>query len=164
MKRRVLFLCTGNSARSQMAEGLVNHFLGDRWEAFSAGTHPAGYVHPLAVQAMAELGIDISGQRSKSVEEFRGQPFDVVITLCDSAAQECPVWLGPGRAVHMGFPDPAQADGVMADRIDAFRQVREGIREKVLRYLETEAAEPPGTTQNLATFVADPKSLRRISL
>lgn len=140
MKRRVLFLCTGNSARSQMAEGLVNHFLGDRWEAFSAGTHPTGYVHPLAVQAMAELGIDISGQRSKSVDEFRGQNFDVVITLCDSAAQECPVWLGPGRAVHMGFPDPAQADGVMADRIDAFRRVRDGIREKVLRYLETEAS------------------------
>ncbi len=164
MKRRVLFLCTGNSARSQMAEGLVNHLLGDRWEAFSAGTHPAGYVHPLAVQAMAELGIDISGQRSKSVEEFRGQPFDVVITLCDSAAQECPVWLGPGRAGHMSFPDPAQADGVMADRIDAFRQVRDGIRENVLRYLETEAIEPPGTTQNFATFMADPKSLRRRSL
>jgi arsenate reductase len=145
MKRRVLFLCTGNSARSQIAEGLVNHFLGDRWEAFSAGTHPTGYVHPLAVQAMAELGIDISGQRSKSVEEFRGQPFDVVITLCDSAAQECPVWLGPGRAVHMGFPDPARADGVMADRIDAFRQVRDAIREKVLRYLETEAVEPQRT-------------------
>ena len=145
MKRRVLFLCTGNSARSQIAEGLVNHFLGDRWEAFSAGTHPTGYVHPLAVQAMAELGIDISGQRSKSVEEFRGQPFDVVITLCDSAAQECPIWLGPGRAVHMGFPDPAQADGVMADRMDAFRQVRDGIREKVLRYLETEVVEPQRT-------------------
>jgi protein tyrosine phosphatase len=145
MKHRVLFLCTGNSARSQIAEGLVNHFLGDRWEAFSAGTHPTGYVHPLAVQAMAELGIDISGQRSKSVEEFRGQPFDVVITLCDSAAQECPVWLGPGRAVHMGFPDPARADGVMADRIDAFRQVRDAIREKVLRYLETEAVEPQRT-------------------
>jgi protein tyrosine phosphatase len=145
MKRRVLFLCTGNSARSQIAEGLVNHFLGDRWEAFSAGTHPTGYVHPLAVQAMAELGIDISGQRSKSVEEFRGQPFDVVITLCDSAAQECPVWLGPGRAVHMGFPDPARADGVMADRIDAFRQVRDAIREKVLRYLEMEAVEPQRT-------------------
>jgi arsenate reductase len=145
MKRRVLFLCTGNSARSQIAEGLVNHFLGDRWEAFSAGTHPTGYVHPLAVQAMAELGIDISGQRSKSVEEFHGQPFDVVITLCDSAAQECPVWLGPGRAVHMGFPDPARADGVMADRIDAFRQVRDAIREKVLHYLETEAVEPQRT-------------------
>jgi arsenate reductase len=149
MKRRVLFLCTGNSARSQIAEGLVNHFLGDRWEALSAGTHPTGYVHPLAVQAMAELGIDISGQRSKSVEEFRGQPFDVVITLCDSAAQECPVWLGPGRAVHMGFPDPARADGVMADRIDAFRQVRDAIREKVLRYLETEAVEPQRTQRRL---------------
>ncbi len=141
MKRRVLFLCTGNSARSQMAEGLVNHFLGDRWEAFSAGTHPTGYVHPLAVQAMAELGIDISRQRSKSAEEFRGQNFDVVITVCDHAAQECPVWLGPGRAVHMGFPDPAQADGIMEDRLDAFRRVREGIREQVLGYLEMEAPE-----------------------
>ncbi|MBC7227486.1 MAG: arsenate reductase ArsC [Thermoflexales bacterium] len=148
MKRRVLFLCTGNSARSQMAEGLVNHFLGNRWEAFSAGTHPTGYVHPLAVQAMAELGIDISGQRSKSVEEFRGQDFDVVITVCDRAAQECPVWLGPGRAVHMGFPDPAQADGIATDRLDAFRQVRDGIREKVLSYLEKEAAEPGGRPQN----------------
>lgn len=148
MKRRVLFLCTGNSARSQMAEGLVNHFLGHHWEAFSAGTHPTGYVHPLAVQAMAELAIDISGQRSKSVDEFRGQPFDAVITLCDTAAQECPVWLGPGRAVHMGFPDPAQADGVIADRMDAFRQVRDGIREKVLHYLEAEATESPGVTQN----------------
>ncbi len=153
MKRRVLFLCTGNSARSQMAEGLVNHFLGDRWEAFSAGTRPAGYVHPLAVQAMAELGIDISGQRSKSVEEFRGQSFDVVITLCDSAAQECPIWLGPGRAVHMGFPDPAQADGVIVDRMDAFRQVRDGIREKVLRYLETEAVEPQTTKDTKDTKV-----------
>ncbi len=148
MKRRVLFLCTGNSARSQMAEGLVNRFLGDRWEAFSAGTHPTGYVHPLAVQAMAELGIDISRQRSKSAEEFRGQHFDVVITLCDSAAQECPVWLGPGRAVHIGFPDPAQADGTMVDRMDVFRQVRDSIREKVLPYLEAEAPESPGITQN----------------
>jgi len=153
MKRRVLFLCTGNSARSQMAEGLVNHFLGDRWEAFSAGTHPTGYVHPLAIQAMAELGIDISGQRSKSVEEFRGQPFDVVITLCDSAAQECPIWLGPGRAVHMSFPDPAQADGVTVDRMDAFRQVRDGIREKVLRYLETEAVESQTTKDTKDTKV-----------
>ncbi len=142
MKRRVLFLCTGNSARSQMAEGLVNHFLGGRWEAYSAGTYPAGYVHPLAIQAMAELDIDISGQRSKSVEEFRGEQFDVVITLCDSAAQECPVWLGPGRAIHIGFPDPAQADGVTEDRQDAFRRVRDAIRERVLGYLETEEAEP----------------------
>jgi len=128
-----------------MAEGLINHFLGDRWEAFSAGTHPAGYVHPLAVQAMAELGIDISGQRSKSVEEFQDQPFDVVITLCDSAAQECPVWLGPGRAIHMGFPDPAQADGIVEDRLEAFRRVRDGIREKVLGYLERMEEEKPSS-------------------
>ncbi len=141
MKRRVLFLCTGNSARSQMAEGWVNHLLGDRWEAFSAGTHPTGYVHPLAIQAMAELGIDISEHRSKSVEEFRGQNFDVVITLCDSAAQECPLWLGPGWAIHMDFPDPAQADGIMEDRLDAFRRVRDSIRERVLGYLETESPE-----------------------
>ncbi|RME33043.1 MAG: arsenate reductase ArsC [Thermoflexia bacterium] len=145
LRRRVLLLCTGNSARSQMAEGLINHFLGDRWEAFSAGTHPAGYVHPLAVQAMAELGIDISGQRSKSVEEFQDQPFDVVITLCDSAAQECPVWLGPGRAIHMGFPDPAQADGIVEDRLEAFRRVRDGIREKVLGYLERMEEEKPSS-------------------
>lgn len=148
MKRRVLFLCTGNSARSQMAEGLVNHFLGDQWEAYSAGTHPAGYVHPLAVQAMRELGIDISHQRSKSVEEFRTQSFDVVITLCDSAAQECPAWLGPGKAIHMGFPDPAAANGVTEDRMEAFRRVRDGIREKVLRYLREEHRDekpaPPG--------------------
>ncbi len=148
MKRRVLFLCTGNSARSQMAEGLVHHFLGDRWEAFSAGTRPTGYVHPIAIQAMAELGIDISDHRSKSVEEFRGQNFDVVITLCDSAAQECPVWLGPGQAIHMGFPDPAQADGITADRLDAFRQVRESIREKVLDYLEKEATGSRRKSQN----------------
>lgn len=151
-KKRVLFLCTGNSARSQMAEGLVNHFLGDRWEAYSAGTHPTGYVHPLAVQAMAELGIDISGQRSKSVEEFRGERFDAVITLCDSAAQECPVWLGPGRAIHMAFPDPARADDIETDRLEAFRQVRDGIREKVLRYLEMENSEserPPTHPQFL---------------
>lgn len=141
MKRRVLFLCTGNSARSQMAEGLVNRFLGDRWEASSGGTHPAGYVHPLAIQAMAELGIDISGQHSKSVEEFRGRSFDVVITLCDTAAQTCPLWLGPGRAIHLSFPDPAQADGIPMDRLEAFRQVRDAIWERVLGYLETEGTE-----------------------
>ncbi len=143
MKRRVLFLCTGNSARSQMAEGLVNHFLGDRWEAFSAGTHPAGYVHPLAVQAMEELGIDISHQRSKSVETFLGQSFDVVITLCDSAARNCPAWLGPGKAIHMGFPDPATADGITEDRLEAFRRVRDGIRERVLKYLEEVEEQEP---------------------
>lgn len=137
-KKRVLFLCTGNSARSQMAEGLVNHFLGDTWEAFSAGTHPAGYVHPLAVRAMAELGIDISAQRSKSTEEFRGVEFDRVITVCDHAAQNCPAWLGRGIVKHIGFPDPAAAGGSEDEQLTFFRQVRDGLREEVLAYLQGE--------------------------
>jgi arsenate reductase len=135
-KKRVLFLCTGNSARSQMAEGLFNHFLGDRWEAYSAGTAPTGHVHPLAIQAMAELGIDISRQRSKSVDEFRDTDFDLVVTVCDQAAQNCPLWLGPGQVKHMGFPDPAAAIGSEAERLEVFRQVRDGLRQEVLRYLE----------------------------
>lgn len=134
-KKRVLFLCTGNSARSQMAEGLVNHFLSTLWEAYSAGTKPAGYVHPMAFQALAELGIDSSAQRSKSTEEFRGMDFDVVITVCDQAAKNCPVWLGQGRQVHMGFPDPAAAEGGDAAKMQIFRQVRDTLREKVLAYL-----------------------------
>ncbi len=135
-KRRVLFLCTGNSARSQMAEGLVNHFLGDRWEAYSAGTKPAGYVHPLAVRAMAELGVEIGGQRSKSVDEFRDASFDLVITVCDDADRNCPVWLGRGRRVHIGFPDPAVATGSEAQRLAVFREVRDGLRRRILSYLE----------------------------
>jgi arsenate reductase len=135
-KKRVLFLCSGNSARSQMAEGLVSHFLGDRWEAYSAGTAPTGHVHPLAIQAMAELGIDISAQRSKSVDEFRDTDFDLVITVCDQAAQNCPLWLGPGQVKHMGFPDPAAATGSEAERLEVFRQVRDGLHQEVLRYLE----------------------------
>jgi arsenate reductase (thioredoxin) len=132
----VLFLCTGNSARSQMAEGLVNHFLGERWTAFSAGTSPSGYVHPLAVQAMAELGVDISGQRSKSTDEFRDETFDLVATVCDHAAANCPVWLGRGRTVHLGFPDPAAATGSEEEQLAVFRQVRDGLREEIFTYLE----------------------------
>jgi len=140
-KKRVLFLCTGNSARSQMAEGLVNHFLGATWEAFSAGTNPAGYVHPLAIRAMAELGIDISVQRSKSTEEFRNVEFDRVITVCDHAAQNCPAWLGKGVVKHIGFPDPAAAEGSEEERLTFFRQVRDGLREEVLAYLQGEVPE-----------------------
>lgn len=134
-KRRVLFLCTGNSARSQMAEGLVNHLLGERWEARSAGTHPAGYVHPLAIEVMAELGIDISSQRSKSVDEFRDAAFDLVIAVCDDAARNCPLWLGHGQVVHMGFPDPASASGSETERLKVSREVRDGLRKKVFCYL-----------------------------
>ena len=135
-KRCVLFLCTGNSARSQMAEGLVKHFLGDRWEAFSAGTAPSGYVHPLAVQAMVDLGIDISVQRSKSTDEFRDADFDVVITVCDHAARNCPIWLGAGRRKHLGFPDPAAATGSEQERLATFRRVRDGLKQEVFAYLE----------------------------
>lgn len=130
--KRVLFLCTGNSARSQMAEGLVNHMLAGEWEAVSAGTEPAGYVHPLAVRAMHELGIDISGQRSKSVSEFRAIDIDLAVTLCDAAAESCPLWLGKGRVEHLSFPDPAAAEGGENERLDVFRRVRDDIRRRVV--------------------------------
>jgi arsenate reductase len=135
-KKRVLFLCTGNSARSQMAEGLVNSFLGGCWTAFSAGTEPASSVHPLAIRVMDELGIDISGARPKTVSEFHTQDFDAVITLCDEAARRCPLWLGPGHIVHMGLPDPAQASGNQEEQLEVFRQVRDAIRDRVLGSLE----------------------------
>ena len=134
-ENRVLILCTGNSCRSQMAEGLINHDLGDTWRAVSAGTEPSGYVHPLAVRAMAELGIDIGAGRSKHVDEFRDQAFDQVITVCDDAAQTCPVWLGPGGKAHIGFFDPAKATGSEEEQMAVFRQVRDQIRDEVLGYL-----------------------------
>ena len=134
-RRRVLLLCTGNSARSQMAEGLVNRYLCDQWEAHSAGIEPTAEVHPLAVEVMAELGIDISTQYPKSVQEFRGMDFDAVITVCDHAAANCPVWLGLGRQAHMGFPDPAAAMGSRNQRAAIFREVRDGLRQSVLSYL-----------------------------
>jgi arsenate reductase len=137
MKRRVLFLCTGNSARSQMAQALVNHFRADQWEAFSAGTRPTGYVHPLAIRVMAELRIDISRQRSKSVDEFRRYDFELVITVCEDAAENCPLWLGKAQTVHMGFQDPAAVAGTEVERLEAFRRVRDGLRARVLNYLDS---------------------------
>ncbi len=137
---RVLILCTGNSARSQMAEGWIRHLLGDRVDVYSAGTQPSGYVHPLAIKAMEEVGIDISHHRSKSTETFRGMPFDLVITVCDDAAKNCPVWLGRGHRVHIGFPDPAAATGSEEERLAVFRRVRDGIRERVVRYVEATCA------------------------
>jgi len=121
MKKKVLFLCTGNSCRSQMAEAIVNVRMGDGWEAFSAGTRPVGYVHPKAIAALAEIGIHHKG-RSKLADEFQDVGFDLVVTVCDSAAEECPVWLGKGRRVHRSFPDPAKTDDI-AD----FRAVRDAI-------------------------------------
>lgn len=139
VKRNVLFLCTGNSCRSQLAEAIVNARLGDTWAAVSAGTQPAGYVHPLALQVLAEIGIVPAHPRSKSTDEFRSTPFDLVVTVCDDAAENCPVWLGQGRRVHLGFPDPAKAQGSAAEIETAFRQVRDDIAERVTGFLTRDA-------------------------
>jgi len=124
-KHQVLFLCTGNSCRSQLAEAIVNARLGEKWKAFSAGTKPAGYVHPKAIAVLAEIGIIHEGA-SKSVDAFRDHPFDLVITVCDSAAEDCPLWLGQGRRMHCGFPDPA-----LTDDIEDFRKVRDDIAQQI---------------------------------
>lgn len=134
-KKHVLFLCTGNSCRSHMAEGLTNHFLGDEWTAVSAGTEPSGYVHPMAIAALAELGIDISHHQSQHADAFRDTALDLVITVCDDAAEKCPVWLGRGQKAHISFPDPAKATGTDEEKMAVFREVRDGIREQVLEYL-----------------------------
>jgi len=136
MKRKVLILCTGNSCRSQMAEAIVNTRLGETWEAVSAGTKPAGYTHPPAIKALAELGIVHAG-RSKHADEFRGVDFDVVITVCDDAAENCPVWLGKGKRVHIGFDDPAKAEGNDEQMLAVFRRVRDEIADKIPAYLES---------------------------
>lgn len=132
-KRKVLFLCTGNSCRSQMAEAIVNVRSGDQWEAVSAGTKPAGYVHPKALAALAEIGIQHEG-RSKLADEFRGIDFDLVVTVCDSAAEECPVWLGKGKKIHHSFPDPAKSDNM-----DEFRKARDDIERIIPLLLESYA-------------------------
>ena len=138
MKRKVLFLCTGNSCRSHMAEAIVNARLGDTWEAVSAGTQPAGYVHPKALQALAEIGIEHNG-RSKHADEFGSTPLDLVVTVCNSAAEECPLWLGPGRRVHLGFPDPAKAEGIDEEVMTVFRAVRDDMARAIPILLAAQA-------------------------
>jgi len=133
MKKKVLFLCTGNSARSQMAEGLLRHLRNNEFEVFSAGVEPKG-VHPNAVQAMQEIGIDISGQKSKHIDELPDREFDHIITLCDHAAQNCPVFLGKGLRLHHSFSDPAAAVGSDHEVLEAFRKVRDEIKEFVLSF------------------------------
>ena len=127
-KQRVLILCTGNSARSQMAEGLLRHDAGDRFEVFSAGTH-AGQVRPEAIAVMRELGIDISGHRSKHVDELAGQPFDYVLTVCDNANESCPIYPGHTNRLHRSFDDPAAVQGSEPERLAVFRRVRDEIRD-----------------------------------
>lgn len=134
--KTVLFLCTGNSCRSQMAEGLVNGYLRGAWEAFSAGTNPASQVHPLAIQVMGEIGLDISQNIPKHTDAFKGQPFDVVITVCDNAAENCPIWLGKGHRQHLGFDDPAAFVGSPENTVAVFRRVRDEIQEQVLQWLK----------------------------
>lgn len=135
-RKRVLILCTGNSARSQMAEGLLRHDGGDRFEVLSAGTEP-GRVNPLAIEAMREIGIDISAHRSKSVDEFRGQEFDYVITVCDRANESCPIFPAGTRRVHWSFEDPAAATGDEAARLAVFRRVRDEIGERLRDFIKT---------------------------
>src|ERR1700730_11527702 len=121
-RRRVLFLCTHNSARSQIAEGWLRHLAGDRFEAHSAGSE-ATLVRPFAIRAMAEAGVDISRQRSKTLDEYRGHPFDYVITVCDWAAETCPVFPGKGTRLHWSLRDPSQATGTEEERLGCFRRV-----------------------------------------
>jgi arsenate reductase len=134
---KVLFLCTENACRSQMAEGLVNHYLAGKVKAFSAGVAPRE-VNPLAIQALAELGIDISRQRSKSVAEFEGRQFDLVITVCDSAREQCPFFPGAARMLHVGFPDPGRAPGTPDERLAVFRRVRDAMRQQLVSLMEEE--------------------------
>ncbi|MDZ7638637.1 MAG: arsenate reductase ArsC [Bryobacterales bacterium] len=126
-KQRVLILCTGNSARSQMAEGLLRAMGRGSLEVESAGTNPS-FVRPEAIAAMAELGIDLSGHHSKSADEFAGQPFDLVLTVCDNARESCPVYPAAKRLVHHSFEDPAHLEGSEEERLEAFRRVRNHIQ------------------------------------
>lgn len=133
-KKRVLILCTGNSARSQMAEGLLRHDGGDKFEVESAGVE-ASFVRPLAIMAMQEIAIDISNHRSKSVEEFIGQNFDYVITVCDNAKERCPVFPRKTNLIHWSFDDPAEAKGDEEHQLEFFRRVRNEIRTKLREFI-----------------------------
>ena len=134
-KKRVLVICTNNSARSQMAEGLLRSEGSDRLEVYSAGTTPT-HVRPQAIAAMKEIGIDISGHRSKSLDEFVGQPFDFVITVCDNANETCPVFPGNVARLHWSFEDPAAVNGTEEERLAAFRRIRDQIHASIIVFLQ----------------------------
>jgi arsenate reductase (thioredoxin) len=137
MKQRILFICTHNSARSQMAEGLLRHLGGDQFEVFSAGTE-ATAVRPLAIKAMAELGIDISQHQSKTLDRYLHDPFDMVITVCDTAAEACPVFPGAVHRRHWSFEDPSKATGNEAEQLAVYRRVRDQIRSRIEQELLAE--------------------------
>ena len=133
-KKRILILCTGNSARSQMAEGFLRNIAGDRFEVHSAGVNPTS-VRPEAIEVMSEIGIDIFAHRSNSVEEFTGQEFDYVITVCDNAKESCPVFPGKTERIHWSFEDPAAAEGSHAEKLNVFRRVRNEIEESLTEFV-----------------------------
>ncbi len=133
--KKVLFLCTGNSARSQMAEGLLRHLADDKFEVLSAGINPT-FVNPLAIEVMDEIGIDISKQKSKSVNEFLRKKLDYVITLCDNAKQTCPVFPGNYQGIHWDLEDPVQAQGAEEEKLTIFRKVRNQIKENIIEFLK----------------------------
>lgn len=137
-KKRVLFLCTGNSVRSQMAEGFLRHLAGDKFEVFSAGVKPT-QVNPLAIKVMAEVGIDISQHRSKSVTEFLGQKFNYVISVCDAARQACPVFPGKYKNIHWDLEDPAEVQGSEQEKLSTFRKIRDKIQDNIHKFLTTES-------------------------
>jgi len=133
-KTRILFLCTHNSARSQMAEGMMRDLAGDRFEAFSAGTE-ATHVRPLAIRAMEEIGVDIASRESKTLDRYLGEPFDYVITVCDDANEACPFFPGARERLHWSFEDPSKAKGSEEERLAVFRRVRDGLLEQIEREL-----------------------------
>ncbi len=137
-RKRVLFLCTHNSCRSQMAEGLINHDLGDYFEAFSAGTE-ATQVNPLAAKVLQEIDIDVSQHYSKTLVDFSGQPFDFVITLCSDADEKCPRFIGGVERVHIGFDDPSRNTGEEAEVLPDYRRVRDDIRDRIEKYLQAKS-------------------------
>jgi arsenate reductase len=141
MKRRVLFLCTGNSCRSQMAEAILRRLGGEDYEVYSAGTHPADAVHPLAIAAMSEVGYDLAGHRPKHVNEFQGERFHRVITVCDAANEECPFFPSAER-IHWPFDDPAEATGNLEQRMRVFRQVRQEMKTKLDFWINIDRRRP----------------------
>jgi arsenate reductase len=153
MKRRILFLCTGNSARSQMAEVLLRLIAGDHFDAASAGTHPVG-LNPMTIEVMKELGVDVAHQRSKHVQEFFGQRFDYVITVCDRAKETCPIMPGAGKVMHWSFEDPAAASP--GTRHEVFRRVRDEIASTIRQFLVNHAGLPPAAlNRNLCHHASD---------
>jgi arsenate reductase len=141
MKRKVLFLCTGNSCRSQMAEGFLRSLAADRFQAYSAGINPVG-LNPNAVRVMEEKGIDISGQASKSVTSFLGQHFPFIITVCDNAREQCPIFPGPAKRLHWGLEDPAHATGAEEARLAVFRRVRDEIEDHIRGFIDEHGDSP----------------------